>query len=279
MRFRVFSIFSFSVIILLLFSCGRKSEPLEVAADTFSQVEVPNAIAGATQSETSKVVHDENYKAALRAQMSGMKKMEKVVQSGGIDEEAMLLNWMQGTWEWSGRICVDGSNYANVSSRLIVKGEMITLYGDEGVLDKGTIKDYDLESGTLTFGDGTRMGFDNERKIVYFDRKSGEVYKKKQPSSYNNTPRESLSDSKSTQYSPLRARYDKLNEEATKIVEDFEKSLRAGGIAYCMLLANQLRDINDEKISIARQLGDPELLRVSIYQKNQSEAAMRQLGL
>lgn len=97
------------------------------------------------------------------------------------EKKEEIKQWLQGTWEWSGRIHIYGSRYDNVSMKIVVKGNNITSYGNGRVQDQGNIKSIDPYKGRITFGEYSYMDFDyNARKQVLYTgkREEGTYYKK-----------------------------------------------------------------------------------------------------
>lgn len=97
------------------------------------------------------------------------------------EKKEEIKQWLQGTWEWSGRIHIYGSRYDNVSMKIVVKGNNITAYGNGRVQDQGNIKSIDPYKGRITFGEYSYLDFDyNTRKQVLYTgkREEGTYYKK-----------------------------------------------------------------------------------------------------
>lgn len=97
------------------------------------------------------------------------------------EKKEEIKQWLQGTWEWSGRIHIYGSRYDNVSMKIVVKGNNITAYGNGRVQDQGNIKSIDPFKGRITFGEYSYLDFDyNTRKQVLYTgkREEGACYKK-----------------------------------------------------------------------------------------------------
>lgn len=97
------------------------------------------------------------------------------------EKKEEIKQWLQGTWEWSGRIHIYGSRYENVSMKIIVKGNNIIAYGNGRIQDQGNIKSIDSYKGRITFGEYSYMDFDyNTRKKVLYTgkREEGTYYKK-----------------------------------------------------------------------------------------------------
>lgn len=89
------------------------------------------------------------------------------------EKKQEFLSWLQGTWSWSGRIHVYGSQYTYVNCKLVVDGDYVTLYGNDGISNQGRIDDVDFEEGAFTFGGYSRAEFDYSRRILYYDKSEG----------------------------------------------------------------------------------------------------------
>lgn len=164
----------------------------------------PDDIIGIQLSGISITYNDENKSNYV---LSGFPKNSKIRRSdsdnlekgeGNIDEtqssvssnyanktqnekKEEIKQWLQGTWEWSGRIHIYGSRYDNVSMKIVVKGNNITAYGNGRVQDQGNIKSIDPFKGRITFGEYSYLDFDyNTRKQVLYTgkREEGACYKK-----------------------------------------------------------------------------------------------------
>lgn len=85
-------------------------------------------------------------------------------------EKEDFMNWLQGTWEWSGLIHIYGSQYKKASIKLTVDGDYITCYGDGDILDQDIIKNIDFEEGVLSYGECSMLGFDYDNRILYMSR-------------------------------------------------------------------------------------------------------------
>lgn len=74
-------------------------------------------------------------------------------------------------------------------------------------------------------------------------------------------------------------RFNQLNEEGQKLVEEIGRYYYSGQASpYTIQAVYRLKQIQDEKISLARQMGDKELEAICLQQKNQTLMALRQMG-
>jgi hypothetical protein len=220
---------------------------------------------------------DENYQAALQQQMKGLNSMESNAEQARKRlkelESNHILQWLQGNWEWRGTI--DG--YRN-SCRLGVSDDYAVLATPRGVLDQGKIT-IDYDDNTIHFGN-TYINFDYDNGKLG-DFANGMYYKKMQNNANSRTSHGS-SKSSSDSYgsnSRLMAKFNKLNEEGRRLVGDIGQYYNTGQAGpWVIPEIYRLKQIQDEKISLAQQMGDEELEAISRQQKTQTLLALRQMG-
>ncbi len=220
---------------------------------------------------------DENYQAALQQQMKGLNSMDSNAEQARKRvkelESNHILQWLQGNWEWRGTI--DG--YRN-SCRLGVSDDYAVLATPRGVLDQGKIT-IDYDDNTIHFGN-TYINFDYDNGKLG-DFANGMYYKKMQNNANSRTSHGS-SKSSSDSYgsnSRLMAKFNKLNEEGRRLVGDIGQYYNTGQAGpWVIPEIYRLKQIQDEKISLAQQMGDEELEAISRQQKTQTLLALRQMG-
>lgn len=232
---------------------------------------------------------DENYQAALKQQLEGVNAMESNAEQARAEakeaEKASkkdeVLQWLQGTWSWSGRIHVYGSQYTHVSCKLVIDGDYATLYGNDGISSQGRIRDIDFDEGIFHFGDYSTCQFDYNNRILYYDRDNGLRFKKtSQPSSsHSSYGGSNSSSSNNSSNSRLMRKFNSLNEEGRRLTDEVGSYYRTGQASpYTIQAVYRLKQIQDEKIDLARQMGDRDLENLCRQQKAQTLTALRQMG-
>ena len=79
--------------------------------------------------------------------------------------------------------------------------------------------------------------------------------------------------------SRLMKQFDKLNEEGRRLVDEIGRYYRTGQAGpYTVQAVFRLKQIQDEKIQLAQQMGNRELETISRQQKVQTLTALRQMG-
>ena len=132
---------------------------------------------------------DEEYKASLRQQFddySGtLENVDAQQQEAVKDYEKRLkqeiIDALQGTWEWRGQVKITDYRYVNSYSKLVVNGDVVINYVDGEVLDKGDIRDVDIDNGIIRFGRDSYMEFDKDNNgnlRLYMDKSRGMLFKK-----------------------------------------------------------------------------------------------------
>ena len=135
---------------------------------------------------------DDKYQTALQQQMSGLNSMKSEAERARMiakeQEDKQILQWLQGTWEWSGRIHLYGYQYADVSMRLVITGDNVTAYGNGKIQDQGRIKDIDITNERIHFGEYSYLDFDKDRKIIYTGKREEKTcYKKISDNTYHSS--------------------------------------------------------------------------------------------
>lgn len=184
-----------------------------------------------------------------------------------------ISQWLQGNWEWSGTI--DG--YRN-SCRLGVSDDYAVLATPRGVLDQGKIS-IDFDDNTIHFG-STYMNFDMDNgrlgdfsNGMYYRRMSGGS------SSHSSYGSSNSSSSNNSSNSRLMSKFNSLNEEGRRLTDEVGSYYRTGQASpYTIQAVYRLKQIQDEKIDLARQMGDRDLENLCRQQKSQTLTALRQMG-
>lgn len=224
---------------------------------------------------------DESYQAALKQQIGGLNSMESEAKEARkkakVHEE---LQWLQGTWEWSGMLHIYGSQYKRVSYRLTIDGDYITSYGDGDVIAQGKIKDIDMEEEIIHFGNDSYLAFNKESEKLYTGKRSEGTCFYKVSNSVSKSGYGTCGSSKSnnSEYR-LMNKFNKLNEEAEQLIDEIYKYYSTGQAGpWTIQAVYRLKQIQDEKISLAQRMGDRELEAICRQQKAQTLAALRQIG-
>ena len=139
-----------------------------------------------TNSKGKQDMPESAYLESLSQNIDKMNKMEKIrnddekERKRKEEEEARRkakdrekLQWLQGTWEWSGRIHVYGSQYTHSSCRVEIDGDYITSYINGKMADHGKINDIDFDEGVIRFGEYSMLEFDYDNRILYTSREEG----------------------------------------------------------------------------------------------------------
>lgn len=190
--------------------------------------------------------------------------------------------WIQGTWSYRGRLHVYGYQYMNVEYTLLIDGNYITAIANGSIVDQGEISDIDIDESIIHFGSHSYIEFNsNCEKIYTGTRSEGTSYHKVSNSvslSGGATGGSSYSGSTSSG-SRLMTKFNKLNEEGRKLVGEIERYYRTGQAGPWVITdVYRLKSIQDEKISLAQEMGDRDLERLCRQQKAQTLAALRQMG-
>lgn len=193
-----------------------------------------------------------------------------------------IKQWMQGTWIWKGRLHVYGYQYMNVEYTLLIDGNNITAIANGNVIDQGEISDIDIDENIIHFGSHSNLEFNNNCKKIYTGtRKEGTSYHK---ISNGVSPSRSVTSGSSYSGSPssdsrLMTKFNELNEEGRQLVSEIGQYYQTGQAGPWVITdVYRLKQIQDEKISLARQMGDRDLERLCLQQKVQTLTALRQMG-
>lgn len=220
---------------------------------------------------------------------------EKTKERERVEKEQMIdyiKNWIQGTWTWNGRLHVYGNQYVYVESVLLIDGDYIVSLSNGEALDQGTITNIDLDKQTIHYGRYSYLEFNNNCQKIYLgSRKEKECFRK--VSNIASMPTNS-SQGSSSQYqagsnytslygsrdgNSITSQLEKLDNEEAQIISVVDPIRRSGQFYPDILVkVMRMRQINDERIRLARQQGDQELIRYYELQKMRSEATIRRWG-
>lgn len=181
-----------------------------------------------------------------------------------------VKTWLVGTWEskgwdeWIGRytsyVCITENNLR---------------FGYNGQDIYNGPYEIDMESHSIIFDrhDGyyTHIGFNPQKK-----RLEGEdgVFRK-----VSNSACPSSSNSYGSRGdNSVAKQLEKLDEEESRLIEEGNKAVRSGRANVALLKVFKMKDINSERIRLARQSGDSDLVRYYESRKIRSESIIRQWG-
>ena len=162
---------------------------------------------------------------------------------------------------------------------MVISDDYIVAPSIYGIEDQGSYR-IDLENQTIHYGNYSYAKIDTRRKLIYADE--GEPYRKISNStsfSTNGTSNSYGSSSSSSNGNSIANQLEKLDEEETKIINVVDP-IRRSGQFYPDILTKVMRmkQINDERIRLARQSGNSDLVRYYESKKIRSEAIIRQWG-
>ena len=160
------------------------------------------------------------------------------------------------------------------SCRLGVSDDYAVLATPRSVLDQGTIS-IDMEDNTIHFGH-TYINFDYENgrlgdfsNNMYYRKMSGRSIS----SSYSSSSNSYSSDSR------LMTKFNKLNEEGRRLTDEIGQYYYSGQAGPWVITdVYRLKQIQDEKIGLAQEMGDRQLEALCRQQKAQTLIALRQMG-
>ena len=188
------------------------------------------------------------------------------------EEIRWVKEWLIGTWEWTGYI---GSQ--RVWARLDISDDYIVASSIYGIDDQGQYS-IDVDNQTIHYGNYSYAKYD-KRKKIYADE--GEPYRKvsNTPSfSTKSTSNSYNSSSSSNNGNNIAKQLEKLDEEESRLIDEGNKAVRSGRADVALLKVFKMKDINSERIRLARQSGDSDLVRYYESKKNRSESIIRQWG-
>ena len=142
---------------MLVASCGNNAQ---------NHIEEQANNEAAIQAEAQQRAEEARIEAEKRAEeerIAEERRQEELLKQ----KEEQTLNWMQGTWEYHGRLQVYGNQYMDVSYKLIINGRSIVSYGNGKVVDRGSITDIDMDEQRISFGSQSYFEYDNGSHIIY----------------------------------------------------------------------------------------------------------------
>lgn len=207
---------------------------------------------------------------------------KKAEQERDRKEQAVknVKKWIQGTWSYQGRVHVYGYQYVDVQQTLLIEGNHITAIANDNVVDQGEISDIDIDESIIHFGNHSYIEFNDNCQKLYAGSRNERVYYHKVSNSVSVS---SIGLRKSSENyssdSRLMSKFNKLNEEGRKLVDEIGQYYRSGQAGPWVITdVYRLKQIQDEKIDLARQMGDRDLESLCRQQKAQTLAALRQMG-
>ena len=245
-------------------------------------------VSSCIKKEEKQNTSDNAYQEALSQNIGMVKEMEKVRVSDEKEREKNddnfkkrgdVLLWLQGTWEYRGDVvCRLAINY---------KSE-VYFYTHSGINDKGCISDLNINEGRMSFGEHSYVEFDYPSRSLYYSRIENKCFRKisNEPllcfrnmssrtssSSYGSSSNGFSSDSR------LMTKFNKLNEEGRRLTDEIGQYYYSGQAGPWVITdVYRLKQIQDEKIGLAQEMGDRQLEALCRQQKAQTLIALRQMG-
>lgn len=190
------------------------------------------------------------------------------------EEMRKMKEWFFGNWEYSGY-----DEWVGRYTMYVCINENNLRWGYNGKESYNGPYEINMEDCKIYFnrhnGFSTYIKFDPRNQRLsdgdghYFTKVNRSVGANYSNSYSNNSNAESYS----------MKRFNQLNEEGQKLVEEIGRYYYSGQSSpYTIQAVYRLKQIQDEKISLARQMGDKELEAICIQQKNQTLIALRQMG-
>lgn len=195
------------------------------------------------------------------------------------EEVKRVKGWLIGMWEWSGIVWGN-----RVWVRMSISDNNIVCFSSDGVLDQGSYS-IDTENQIIHFGRYSYAKYDKRQRIYADD---GEPYRK-----ISNNPSYSTSNSGSAVHNgsnktgsygsrggnSITNQLEKLDNEESQIISVVDPIRRSGQFYPDILVkVMRMKQINDERIRLARQQGDRDLILYYELQKTRSEAIIKQWG-
>ena len=251
---------SFSFLLLLL-SCAQTN------GDSNNNIK-PNDIAA----EEEKI--NENYQAALQQQMSGLREMgNKNQELKEKQQEKEVKEWIHGTWESSG-----WDEWIGRYTSYFCIEENTLRFGYNGQDIYNGPYEINMETHQIIFDKHnrycTQIGFNPRTRrledVAGVFRKVSNSVSYGSINSYSNGPRGGNS---------VAEQLEELDNEEAKIISIVDPVRRSGQF-YPDILTNVMRmkQINDERLRLARRNGDPNLVQYYESKKMRSEAVIRGWG-
>lgn len=188
------------------------------------------------------------------------------------EEIREVKSWLIGSWQWTGYILGQ-----RVWARLDISDDYIVASSIYGIDDQGQYS-IDVDNQTIHYGNYSYAKYD-KRKKIYADE--GEPYRKvsNTPSFLTKSTSNSYnSSSSSNNGNSIVKQLEKLDEKESRLIDEGNKAVRSGRADVALLKVFKMKDINSERIRLARQSGDSDLVLYYESKKNRSESIIRQWG-
>lgn len=188
------------------------------------------------------------------------------------------LPWMQGTWMWRGHAYVNGYEKMEVEKILVIDGSHITAKENGKIVDQGEISDIDFDESIIHFGNHSYFEFNSNYEKIYRGKRSEGISYRKISGGVSRVRNNSYG-SESSSNSRLMNRFRELNEEGRRLVSEVDQYYRTKQAGPWVITdVYRLKQIQDEKIILAQQMGDRDLVMLCQKQKAQTLTALRQMG-
>ena len=164
-------------------------------------------------------------------------------------------DWLQGTW--TANVNIMGQTKL---AKLVIEGNYATFYSDGEVLEKGEFEIYDEQ---INFG-STYFNIDEEKQLIKFD--DSHYF------SHSSQPTTSVNVGTPAQEKELKimARIHELGEKGQSLVSELSAMRQRGQMdpARYLYIKQTLIQYKDEQIRLSRELGDEQMAREYMQQKD-----------
>ena len=149
-----------------------------------------------------RVLEEERQERIRQEELRKQREREEAERRRKEEMKQEIISKLQGTWEWSGRIHVWGSQYEYVSCKIVVDGKYMTFYGNSGINDQGSITDIDLDERRISFGSYSTVeyGYVNGEYRLYYSKDEGQLFERTSYSSNSYSHSNSSSSYSSTTF-------------------------------------------------------------------------------
>ena len=223
--------------------------------------------------ELSLSLSDETYAANRKEHKETEERMaEEWKEQEEIRRIEEVKEWIFGTWEssgwdeWLGRY----TSYVCIAENTLRLG-----YNGQDIYSGPY--EIDMESHKIIFDrhDGyyTQIGFNPQTKRL--EDESGVFRKVSNNASYSSSNSSSYGSGNSNSTVGKLA---KLDDEEDKLIREGSNAVRSGRADVALLKVYRMKDINIERIRLARQSGDLDLIQYYEYKKSMSEVTIRSWG-
>ena len=173
-------------------------------------------------------------------------------------------DWLQGTWTAKANIMGQTK-----LAKIVINGNYATFYSDGEVLDKG---EYEIYDGQINFG-STYFNIDEEKQLIKFD--DSHYF------SHSSQPTTSVNVGTPAQNEELKimARLKDLNNKSIELTNELARMRNRGSIdpTRYLYIKQTVLSNKEEQISLARRLGDNQLVYEYQQQKQKLEQAYRMM--